>query len=204
MKLNHKVLITVGREYGSGGRVISETLGKDLQIPVFDKNMIAMIAKDQGLDESILTSSDERLSNPFFEPYSPYNVNSGSLSEKLFLMQSKIIREKADAGSAIFVGRCADEVLRNYDDVIRVFIFAPRNDRIKRIMEVEDISDVLAADKIVKRTDKARKSYYQFYTDRKWGSVDGMDLLINSSALGIEKSVLLIEDFLKHKGYLED
>lgn len=204
MKLNHKVLITVGREYGSGGRVISETLGKDLNIPVFDKNMIAMIAKEHGLDEDILTSSDERLSNPFFEPYSPYNANSGSISERLFLMQSKIIQEKAKEGSAIFVGRCADEVLREYEDVIRIFIFAPRNDRIKRIMEVEDIADVLAADKIVKRTDKARKSYYQFYTDRKWGSIDGMDLMINSSALGIEESVHLIEDFLRRKGYLQD
>lgn len=204
MKLNHKVLITVGREYGSGGRVISETLGKDLNIPVFDKNMIAMIAKEHGLDEDILTSSDERLSNPFFEPYSPYNANSGSISERLFLLQSKIIQEKAQEGSAIFVGRCADEILREYEDVIRIFIFAPRNDRIKRIMEVEDIADVLAADKIVKRTDKARKSYYQFYTDRKWGSIDGMDLILNSSALGIEESVHLIEDFLRRKGYLQD
>jgi cytidylate kinase len=203
MKLTHKVLITVGREYGSGGHAIAEALGKDLQISVFDKNMLAMIAKRNGFDEDALESSDERLSNPFFDPYAPYGVDSGAISERLFMMQSRIIQEEADKGSAIFVGRCANDVLREYDDVVNIYIFAPRNDRLKRIMKVEDISDPLAAEKILKRTDKTRKSYYQFYTDKKWGSVDGMDLLINSSALGIEGSVKLIEDFLIRKGYAE-
>lgn len=204
MKLTKKVLITIGREYGSGGRVIGETLGKDLDIPVLDKNMITTIAKEHGFDEETLISSDERLSNPFFEPYVPYSPQSGALSERLFLLESQIIKETADKGSAIFIGRCANDVLRDYDDVINIFIFAPKLDRIARIMKVEDIQDNLAAEKIVRKTDKTRRSYYQFYTDKKWGSADGMDLMINSSILGIAGSVQLIEDFLKHAGYLED
>lgn len=204
MKLEKKLLIAIGREYGSGGRVIAEELGKRLDIPVFDKNMISMIAKKHGFDEDTLTSEDERLSSPFLEPYIPYGLNSGALSERLFTLQSKIIREEADKGSAIFVGRCADDILKKYDGLVRIFIYAPRNDRIARIMEREQIEDNLAADKIVKRTDKARKSYYQFYTDKKWESYASRDLMINSAVLGIDGTVDLILSFLKGAGYISD
>ncbi len=202
MKLNQKVIITIGREYGSGGRVIAEKLSKDLNIPCFDKNLLSKIAKDHGFDEAVLESSDERLANPFFDPYTAYSIGTGAFSERLYLLQAKLIREEADKGSAIFVGRCANDILRNYQHLVNIFIFAPKNDRINRIMEVEKIDDSIAADKIVRRTDKSRKSYYQFYTDKKWGSVEGMDLLINSSELGIDGSVRLIEAYLKEKGYL--
>ncbi len=204
MNLEKKLLITIGREYGSGGRMIAEKLGEKLDIPVFDKNMLSMIAKKHGFDEDTLVSEDERLSNPFFEPYIPYGLNSGALSERLFTMQSRIIREEADKGSAIFVGRCADDVLKKYDGLVRIFIYAPRNDRIARIMEREQIEDNLAADKIVKRTDKARKSYYQFYTDKKWESYATKDLMINSSILGIDGTVDLIISYLKRAGYVSD
>ena len=203
MKLCHKVLITIGREYGSGGKVISDALSRDLDIPVFDKNMIAMIAKKHGYSEDALLSSDERLSSPFFEPYAPYGSDSGAISEKLFILQSQIIKQEAEKGSAIFIGRCADDILRHFDDVINIFIYAPKPARIQRIMEVEDISDFSAAEKIVRRIDKTRRSYYQFYTDRKWGSSEGMDLLINSATIGFDGAVGLIEDYLKRRGYLE-
>ncbi|MEE3420053.1 MAG: cytidylate kinase-like family protein [Lachnospiraceae bacterium] len=204
MRLTKKVLITIGREYGSGGRVIGETLAKDLDMPCFDRNMIAMIAKKHGLDEDALNSSDERLSNPFFDPYAPYGMDAGAISERLFLLQSNIIREEADKGPAIFIGRCANDILRDYQDVVNIFIYASRNDRVERIMKVEEIDDSLAAAKIVKRTDKTRRSYYQFYTDKKWGSTEGMDLMINSSAVGIPGAVRVIEAFLKEKGYVTD
>jgi len=194
MKLLKKVLITVGREYGSGGRAIAEGLGRD---------MIAIIAKKNGYDEDALTSSDERLSNPFFDPYSPYGLDTGAISERLFLAQADIIKEQADKGSAVFVGRCANDVLRKYNDVVSIFIYAPKNDRIKRIMSIEKIGDSLAAEKIVRRTDKARRSYYQFYTDKKWGSTEDMDLMLDSSKLGVEGTTGLIEDYLVRLGYVE-
>lgn len=204
MKLKKKVVLTVGREYGSGGRVIAEAVGSALNIPVYDKNMLITISKEKGMDVNQLESEDERLTNPFFEPYIPYGLDTGSIGEQLFNSQSALIREKAATESCIFVGRCSDDVLRNETDCFHIYIYAPRIERIKRIMSVEDISDSLAAEKILKKIDKQRKSYYQFYTDRKWGSTEGKDLMINSTTTGIEGAANLILAFLHTKGYLED
>lgn len=204
MKLAKKINITIGREYGSGGHAIAEKLGEKLNIPVYDKNILSLASEKSGVVETQLENEDERLSNPFFEPYVPYGIDTGSLSERLFVTQSKIIREKAGSESCIFVGRCSDDVLREWDDCIHIYIYAPRIDRIKRIMEVEDISDSLAAEKILRKIDKQRRSYYQFYTDRKWGSTEGKDLMINSSTLGIDGCVNLILSYLYEKGYLSE
>ena len=189
MKVKKKFLITVGREYGSGGKVIAEQIGKDLDIKVYDKNLIEMIAKKHDLDKDTLVNDDERLSNPFFEPYINYGIDTASRSSRLFALQSQIIREEANEGPAIFLGRCADDILWEYPDVIRIFIYAPKADRVERIMNVEGISESLAAEKIIRRMDKQRKAYYQFYTDKKWGTPEGMDFMINSSALGIDGTV---------------
>ena len=205
MKLCRKLLLTIGREYGSGEKIITEILSHDLNIPVFDKNLISMIAKKHGFDEAALASSDERLANPFFEPYTPYGTaESGTLAERLFIHQAEIIKEEANRGSAIFVGRCANDILRHYDDVISIFIFAPKAARIKRVMELEHISDAAAAEKDLRRVDKARRAYYQFYTDKRWGSPEGMDLLINSASAGPEAAAHTIEDYRRRRGYIED
>ena len=203
MKLKKKVLITIGREYGSGGRVTGETLAKDLNIPVFDKNMIGIIAKKHGFDETTLSNEDEKLTNPFFEPYPSYGIESGSLAERLFVMQSQIIKSEADKGAAVFIGRCANNVLKKYSDVVNVFLYAPLEDRIRRIMQTEGFTEEDAAEKAIRRIDKKRRSYYQFYTDNRWGTTDGMDLLIDSSTIGIENCAALIEAYLNIKGYIE-
>ena len=203
MKLLKKVIITIGREYGSGGKAIAEALAKDLGIKLYDKNLIELIAERHNIDPDVLEATDERISNPFFDPYISYGIDTASRSSRLFALQSNIIREAANEDSAIFVGRCANDILWEYPDVIRIFIYAPKLDRIQRIMVKEGIAEDLAAEKIVRRMDKARRSYYQFYTDKKWGSSEGMDLLINSSVLGIEGTAGLIEDFLARKGYIE-
>lgn len=203
MKLKKKLIVTLGREYGSGGRVIAETVGKELDMPVYDKNMLALVAKKSGLDHDRLVSEDERLANPFLEQYIPYGIDTGSVGERLFTGQSNIIRQKAAAESCVFVGRCSDDILRDYEDCVHIYVFAPRIDRIKRIMQVEDIADSLAAEKILKKVDKQRKSYYQFYTDRKWGGTEGKDLMINSSSTGIDGAVNVILAYLCIKGYIE-
>lgn len=203
MKLLKKVIITIGREYGSGGKAIAEALAKDLGIKLYDKNLIELIAERHNIDPDVLEATDERISNPFFDPYISYGIDTASRSSRLFALQSNIIREAANEGSAIFVGRCANDILWEYPDVVRIFIYAPKLDRIQRIMVKEGIAEDLAAEKIIRRMDKARRSYYQFYTDKKWGSSEGMDLLINSSVLGIEGTAGLIEDFLARKGYIE-
>ena len=203
MKLLKKVLITIGREYGSGGKAIAETLGKDLDVKVYDKNLIEMISERHNIDPDVLEATDEHISNPFFDPYISYGIDTASRSSRLFALESNIIREAANEGPAIFVGRCANDILWEFPDVVNIFVYAPKADRVARIMMKEGIAEDLAAEKIIRRMDKARRSYYQFYTDKKWGSTEGMDLMINSSALGIEGSVGLIEDFLARKGYIE-
>ncbi|MBQ6385615.1 MAG: cytidylate kinase-like family protein [Lachnospiraceae bacterium] len=204
MKINKKVLITIGRQFGSGGRLISEALGEKLGIPVYDKNIISIIAKKHGYDEQALVNSDERLANPFFEPYSPYGTDTGTISEKLFMLQAQIIKEEADKGSCVFIGRCANDVLRNYEDVVRIFIYAPREVRIRRVMERENIASEETAARALRKADKARRAYYQFYTDKKWGTPEGMDLLFDSEIFGIDGSAEFIIDFLRRKGYVSD
>lgn len=203
IKVKKKVLITIGREYGSAGHIVARQLGIQLDIPVFDKNLLSIIAKKHGLDEHSLIPSDEKIGSLFFDAYAPYSVESGSISERLFAMQADIIREEADKGSAIFVGRCANDVLRKYDDVISIFIFAPKPARIDYIMKTDNIADAATAEKIIRRNDKGRRSYYQFYTDKKWGTTDGMDLLLNSATLGIDGCVAAIENYLVLRGYAE-
>ncbi|MDO4619834.1 MAG: cytidylate kinase-like family protein [Lachnospiraceae bacterium] len=204
MKIEKKFIICVGREYGSGGHIVADRLGKKLGIPVYDKNLIRMIAQKHELDEDTLHSSDEKLSNPFFEPYSPYGVDSGAISERLFMMQSGIIREEASNGSAIFVGRCANDILRNYEDVISLFVYAPKSYRIVKVMEEGKVSTEAAADKLIRRMDKTRRAYYQFYTDKKWGTTEGMDLLLNSQVLGIDGCVDVMIQYLKVRGYISE
>ncbi|MDO4805222.1 MAG: cytidylate kinase-like family protein [Lachnospiraceae bacterium] len=203
MKLSKNFHVTIGREYGSGGKAIAEALGEDLGIKVFDKNIIQMISEQHNIDPDVLEATDEHISNPFFDPYISYGIDTASRSSRLFALQSRIIRDAANEGPAIFVGRCADDILWEFPDVVNIFIYAPKADRVKRIMKKENITEDLAAEKIIRRMDKARRTYYQFYTDKKWGTPEGMDLMINSSALGIEGTVGLIEDFLILKGYIE-
>lgn len=203
MKLCKKLLLTVGREYGSGGHLICEALAKALDIPVYDRNLIGEIAEKHDLDERGLRAGDEKLANPFFESYYSIGTETSSSSMKLFALQSAVIREKADEGSAIFVGRCADDVLKDYDGVVNIFIFAPYEDRIARLMEMSQI-DRREAEKKERRVEKSRRTFYQFYTDQRWGGSEGKDLLINSSALGIDGTVQFILGFLHMLGYVED
>ena len=203
MKVCHKFLLTIGREYGCSGKKIADIIGEDLGVPVFDRNLIAMIAKKHGYDETALTDSDEKVTIPFFEPYSSYGSDIATLPEQLFTHQAQIIKEEADKGPAIFIGRCANDILRHYDDLVNVFLYAPKPWRIEQIMQAEDIEDSTAAEKIVRRIDKTRRSYYQFYTDKKWGSTEGMDMLINVSTVGVDGVVAMIEALLKQRGYIE-
>lgn len=203
MELKKKLIITIGREYGSSGKVIAEKLGEILSIPVYDKNMLTIAAKQSGIKEDYLESEDERLTNPLFEPYIPFGMDNGSMGERLFDIQRRIMKEKAETSSCIFVGRCSDQILSEYENTFHFYVYAPRIARIKRIMEVEKIAECGAAEKILKKVDKQRKSYYQFFTDQKWGSTEGKDMMLNSGTLGIDGVVQVILDFLKVKGYVE-
>lgn len=196
-------IITIGRQSGSGGRVIGRTLAEKLNIPFYDKELLKEAAKESGMCEEIFDSFDERPTNSFL--YSlvmdPYSMGFGMtgdlpLNHKVFLAAFDTIKSLAEKdGSCIFVGRCADYALKDLPNVINVFVYAEMEDRVKRVMEEFDVSDSKAKD-IIKKGDKSRASYYNYYTSKRWGEMKGYDICLNTSLYGVEKSADILYDII--------
>ena len=201
-----KFLITIGRQFGSNGRIIGETVAKKLGISCYDKQLIKQVAKETGLWENLLDEMDEKHSNSFLysvvmDPYAfAYSFdNQGygmSLNQKAFMATYNTIEKIAKEGPGVFIGRCSNYVLRNMGPVLNVFIYAPLEKRIQTVMQRFSLSEKQAKDQIQKE-DKARASYYNYYTSGKWGRMDGYDLCINSALLGPEKTADRIIEFAK-------
>ena len=200
-----KTVITIGRQFGSGGREIGEKLSKAYGINFYDRELLARAAKESGFCEEILMNHDERPTNSFLynlviDTYS-FGYNSSSfvdmpISQKVFLAQFDTIKKIAEEGPCVIVGRCADYALENRDNVINLFIYADEDFKVNRIMKLYDLDAGKARDMIAKK-DKQRQSYYNYYTNRKWGRASSYDLCINSSVLGIDGSVKLIKQFVE-------
>ena len=200
-----KTVVTIGRQFGSGGREIGEKLAQAYDIKYYDKELIARAAKESGFCEEILMNHDERPTNSFLynlviDTYS-FGYNSSSfvdmpMSQKVFLAQFDTIKKIADEGPCVIVGRCADYALEGRDNVINLFIYADEDFRVRKIMEQYGMDENKARDNLVKK-DKQRASYYNYYTNRKWGRAESYDLCINSSVLGIDGSVKLIKQFVE-------
>ena len=180
------MIITIGREFGSGGREIGEKLAQKLGINFYDKNLIELAAKRSGLDADSVAHSDEKAPGLFVSGYTP------TVSDQLFFAQSDLVRSLADNESFVIVGRCANSVLYGYADTLDVFIYAPLSDRIERIKQRYLIETSEKARKEINRIDKIRRSYYQYYTEYRWGSKEGFDVMVNSSLLGIDGTVDLL------------
>lgn len=206
-------VITIGRQFGSGGREIGEKLAEHFGIKCYDKELLSRSAKESGFCEEMIQNHDERPTNSFLynlvmDTYSfGYNTSSFidmPISHKVFLAQFDTIKKIADEGPCIIVGRCADYALADYKNCIHLFIYGSETDKVNRIMQKYDLSEGKARDMIVKK-DKQRQSYYNYYSSKKWGRADSYDLCINSSVLGIEGTVKLItqyiEDFEIKNGY---
>ncbi|MBQ9871237.1 MAG: cytidylate kinase-like family protein [Eubacterium sp.] len=204
-----KILITIGRQFGSNGRIIGNAIGEKLGIKCYDKDLIKRTAKETGLWENLLDEMDEKHTNSFLysvvmDPYAfAYSFdNQGygmSLNQKAFMATYNTIEKIAKEGSAVFIGRCADYVLRNVEDVLSVFLYAPMDMRVRTVMQRYDISEKRARDQIQKE-DKARASYYNYYTSAKWGKMESYDLCIDTSILGPDKTAEQIIDFAKSMG----
>lgn len=202
----NNTIITIGRQFGSGGREIGEKLSKKLDIPFYDKDLLKRAAKESGLCEEIFENFDEKPSSSFLyslvmDPYSLGYSNNGfdlPLNHKVFLAAFDTIKKIADEGACIIVGRCADYVLQDYTNCINLFIHAPLEDRIKRISMKYDLPENKAKDMIYKK-DKQRASYYNYYSNSKWADIKNYHLSINSSMLGIDGTVDMIEDLIKRK-----
>lgn len=202
-----KNIITIGREFGSGGREIGEKLSQRLGIPFYDKKLISVASKLSGMSENVFYQNDESQSGSFI--YSllmgTYSVGEGGLiypempiSHKVFLAQFDAIKTIAEEGPCVIVGRCADYVLKEYDNVLKIFITASLKSRKERAISSYGISTE-KADDYVKKMDKKRGGYYKFYTGAKWGEAANFDLCINSSTLGIDNTVELLLDYVKYR-----
>lgn len=198
------IIITIGREYGSGGRIIGEKLAAQLNISFYDKELIEMAAEKSGINADILKGVDEVAGSPFSSPFVPPSIDQGTINDRLFKYQRDVIREIASRESCVIVGRCADYILRDFPNCIRVFVYAEMDYKIRLIMERHNLKDKELIEKIIRRTDKNRRTYYQYYTDHKWGSRDDMDIMINSSLLGVDKSVELLASAARLKMELSE
>ena len=191
--MSTNTIITIERQYGSGGHLIGEKLAESLGIPFYDSELIKVAAKESGICEEIFESFDEKPTTSFLyslvmDPYSlGYNSNSFDLplNHKVFLAAFDTIKELASKGPCVFVGRCADYVLGDYSNVINTFIYAYKDDRLNRIMDIYKLTEKQAADKI-KKTDRERKLYYEARTGREWGGIESNSMLFNTSLLGID------------------
>lgn len=194
--MGHKI-ITIGRQFGSGGHEIGDRLSKTLDIPLYDRSLVEMAADKMGLSEISVEEVDESVLNTFLSAYRyPEHINSFTgyglpLNDSTYLAQSSIIEGLAKRGSCIIVGRCGDFVLRQNPDCLNIFVCASMEDRAKRIMERYHLTEKEAVTAI-KRTDRRRKNYYETYTDQNWGSIDSHQLLLNVSRLGMDTVVDLI------------
>ncbi len=195
-------IITIGREFGSGGHEIGNLLATRLDIPLYDNNLIRMVAEKLDIREETARAVDETTLNSFLtgfvlDPIEQSSRLNGTeyvppLTQQVYELQCDIIRRLADRGSCIIVGRCADYVLRDHKNCINIFICAGLEDRVSRIARKYDISERKAADKI-KRMDRERRNYYESHTGQEWGSIESHHMLLNVSRLGIERAVDLLE-----------
>lgn len=198
-------IVNVGRQLGSGGRIIGSRIAKDFDIKFYDKELLDLAAQESGFDKKFFEHNDEHKGflkalygtfAPIFGCNAPY---ANQLSdESLFKFQSDAIRKAAAQGSCVFVGRCADYILRDMDNCVNVFITADMSDRIKRVCSRNNITEK-EAERLCLNGDEKRASYYNYYSAKTWGCADSYDLCINSSILGIDETTDLIEDFIMKK-----
>lgn len=195
-------IITIGRQFGSGGHEIGNRLSERLDIPLYDHNLIHMAAQELRISNEDATKVDETILGRFLSAYASssleYRVFMNSdesgktLTDRVYDRQCAIIRKLAEEGPGIFVGRCADYILGDYTNCINTFIYAYKDDRIRRIMKLYKLDEKQASDKI-KKVDRERKTYYETRTGRTWGGIDASDMVLNASLLGIDGVVDALE-----------
>ena len=201
--MKNKVVITIARDYGSGGKTVGKILAKELNIPFYDREILYMASDDSGINLGLFQKHDEEISKGLFD--SSTHKYSGSLippedskftsKENLFNYQAKIIKKLAEKESCIIVGRCADFILKDYDNVIKVFIWAPHDVCVKTVMDMFGMNEK-DADKKIRKINKHRSEHYHYYTCREWDNARNYDLCLNSADLGFKGCVDAIKAYI--------
>lgn len=201
-------IVTIAREYGSGGRECGKKLAELTGYKFYDKDLITLAAQKSGMSTDALNSVDEKAASSLLYTLalgsSIYNSGMGSvnlpINDKLFVVQSQIIKDIANSGEgAIIVGRCADYVLSERDNVVKVYITSDFDTRVNTVMKRHDLTQSQARDLIIK-TDKRRSNYYSYYTGEKWGKADKYDVVVSTARIGIAGAAGLIADYIKMLG----
>ncbi len=197
-----KIIINIGRQLGSGGRFIAKMLAEDFDYQLYDKEILNLAAKESGFSEKFFEQNDEQKGflKSLFHMHAPHisdnNFYTSRFSqESLFQFQSDAIRKAAEEGGCVFVGRCADYVLRDHDNVVNIFITANMEERIRAVQERHQC-DKETARKIITNKENARSSYYNYYTGKKWGHADSYDICVNTSLLGLEETAQFLKRFI--------
>lgn len=200
-----RTIITISRQFGSGGRTIGAQLAKELDIPFYDKELISLAAKKSGIEERIFENADKQAVSSLLYSLSMgmYNVSSSvidrpdvlPLNDRVFIIQHNVIRDLAQKGSCVIVGRCADYVLREDPDAVHVFIHSDLENRVRRAVEDYQFPKEKAAASIQK-ADKRRAAYYEYYTGRRWGRMEQYDFAFNSDRVGLENVVEFLRDWV--------
>ena len=201
--MEDKVIITIDREFGSGGHEVAKRVAERLGIPFYDEEIIARAAANTGYQEEYIRDNDEKAPELSFNTmFSGFDNFQASPFAKIQEEEFNIIREIAAEGSCVIVGRAADYILSE-ERHVSIFLFAPFEERVRRKQQIhntaepENLFDVQTVEKQVRQIDKQRRRYYEFYTDNKWGGRDEYDLLINTSRAGVEGAVDIIEAYIK-------
>lgn len=200
-----KKLVTISREYGSGGRIIGKLLAEKSGVPFYDKEIIDMAVEESGFSRELIESAELKAKNSFaYNLASALNFNEGigasplSVNEKLFLAQFQVIKEIGEKGEGVIVGRCADYVLKDMPEVTNVFIYAEMEDRIKRAVEKYG-DDAEKIKSLIATYDKARQNYYNYHTCQKWGDYKNYNLSINSSRITEEDAANMILTYVERR-----
>ncbi len=203
---DNRLIINVGRQFGSGGKLVALALGRKLGIPVYDQELITKAAEESGFSKELFAKSDEKRNMLAFSSFVVDVGRFGSVDNymndnQLFVIQSNVIRSIADKGSAIFIGRCSDYILRDRK-CLDVFVTAADAVRIKRVAARMNLSPE-QAESLIRKKDRTRETYYNYYTFGNWGVASNYDLCVDSSILGIDGTADMIIDFTRRSGLLK-
>ena len=193
-------VITIGREFGSGGRETGEKIAEKLGIKCYGKELLKEISEASGLQEKYIESMDERSPGVFpmssIVTASTAQVDFNSPSMRAYIAQFSTIQNIADRENCVIIGRCADYILSERENVLNIFIYADLDKRIERVKRVYSLNDKEAKKRIAKE-DKMRAQYYEYYTDKKWGARDSYDICLNTGKLGVEKAAEIVANIVK-------
>ena len=205
-----KLVITIARGFGSGGRTIGKMLASRLSIDYYDMELLRLASEESGINLELFGRADESLKAGFFKklrhsyadrPVPPSSMDFTS-DDNLFQYQAKVIRDLADKQSCVIIGRCADHILKDHDRVLRLFFYADKDTCIKTVTEMYGVHQKDATDRI-ESIDRSRAAYYKYYTGKRWDDVCNYDLCINTAKIGFEKAVDSVIAYIKENGLME-